>query len=76
VTDLRPADAGTHPHQKNGGYVSSLAPRPHALTPAGTPPSRWAELAAAVAWMVRSWLRPGDADARWEQRAGREHREL
>jgi hypothetical protein len=59
----------------DAGYVSSLAARPHPLTPPGRQPSRRAELAAAVAWMVRSWLRPGDAVAAWEQHVGREHRE-
>jgi hypothetical protein len=58
-----------------GGYVSSLAPRPHPLVPPGPPPSRWAELAAVASWMLGSWLRPGDADATWEQQTGREHRE-
>jgi hypothetical protein len=56
------------------GYVSSLVPRPHPLTPPGSPPSRWGELKASLAWIARSWLRPGDADTAWEQRAGREDR--
>ena len=56
------------------GYVSSLAPGPHALTPAGTPAGRWLELEASLTWIARSWLRPGDAEATWEQRAGHEER--
>jgi hypothetical protein len=28
-----------------------------------------------VAWVLGSWLRPGDTDAAREQRAGREHQE-
>jgi hypothetical protein len=54
------------------GYVSSLAHRPHPLTPPGPQPSRWQELKAGLAWIAGSWRRPADADAVREQRAGRE----
>lgn len=45
------------------GYISSLAPRPHALTPAGPAPSRGAELWAALRWALASWLHPADTEA-------------
>jgi hypothetical protein len=56
------------------GYISSLAPGPHALTPPGAPPARGAEVLAALAWVLGSWLRPADADAGWQQQAGHEER--
>ena len=68
-------DGGAGAQPTDTGYISSLAARPHALTPPGPQPSRRAELGASVAWVLGSWLRPGDADAAWEQRAGREHQE-
>jgi hypothetical protein len=57
------------------GYVSSLAPRRVPLLPPGPPPSRWSELGALLHWISDSWLRAADADATWEQGAGREHHE-
>ena len=68
-------NGGAEEQPSGTGYSSSLAARPHALAPPGPRPSRWAELAAMLAWVLGSWLRPGDAEAAWEQRAGREHRE-
>jgi hypothetical protein len=29
--------------------------------------SRWPEVAADFEWVIRSWLRPADSEARWEQ---------
>ena len=52
------------------GYISSLAPHPHALTPPGSAPSRWAELRAALRWALRSWLRPADTEAARAQQDG------
>ena len=71
----RQGTSGAHVPGTEAGYVSSLAPRPHALTQPGPQPSRRAELRAILAWIAGSWLRPGDADAAWQQRAGREHHE-
>ncbi len=34
----------------------------HAIT------RRWRELRADLAWIAGSWLRPGDAEARWQQK--------
>ncbi len=28
---------------------------------------RWAEVRAALAWVLASWLRPADADSHWQQ---------
>jgi len=33
--------------------------------------ARWPEWRATFAWIVHSWLRPPDADARWEQESER-----
>ena len=44
-------------------YISSLAPRPHALTAPGPARSRWAELWAALRWAIESWLHPADTEA-------------
>ena len=72
----RQADNGAPTHaSEEEGYVSSLRARPHALIPPGAQPSRLSELVAVVAWIVRSWLSPADADAIRKQRARREHRE-
>ena len=49
--------------QETRGYISSLAPRPHALTPPGPRPSRWVELWAALRWIFRSWVHPADTEA-------------
>lgn len=49
--------------QETRGYISSLAPRPHALTPPGPAPSRWAELWAALRWIFGSWIHPADTQA-------------
>jgi hypothetical protein len=45
------------------GYISSLAPRPYALTPAGRAPSRVAELWAALRWALASLIHPADTEA-------------
>ncbi|HZU75937.1 MAG TPA: hypothetical protein VFA70_04180, partial [Dehalococcoidia bacterium] len=34
------------------------------------PPSRLRELRAALGWILRSNVEPGDSPAKWEQRAG------
>jgi hypothetical protein len=68
-------NGGVEEQPTDTGYISSLAARPHALMPPGPQPCRWAELGAIVAWVLGSWLRPGDADAAWEQQAGRQHQE-
>jgi hypothetical protein len=52
------------------GYISSMAPRPHALTPPALRPSRAAELRAALLWTFRSWLRPADTQAARAQQDG------
>ncbi len=70
-----PGSSDAETHARDEGYVSSLAVRPHSLTPPGRQPSRLRELSAVVAWILASWLRSGDAGAAWEQRAGCEHRE-
>ncbi len=31
----------------------------------------WTELKSAIGWIVSSWLRPADRDARWEQSVGK-----
>ena len=31
---------------------------------------RWPEVEAALRWIVRSWVRSGGSDARWEQESG------
>jgi len=67
-------DSSAHEPTNEAGYVSSLAPRPHVLVPPGPVPPRWHELEASLAWIVGSWLRPGDTEAGWQQRAGREDR--
>ena len=68
-------NGGAEEQPTDTSYISSLAARPHALTPPGPQPSRRAELGAILAWVLGSWLRPGDADVAWQQRAGREHQE-
>jgi len=32
--------------------------------------ARWPEWRAALVWILHSWARPADADARWEQGRG------
>jgi hypothetical protein len=60
------------PRATEEGYVSSVAARPHVLVPPGPQPSRLAEFAATLAWIVESWLRPADAEALAKQQPGRE----
>ena len=48
--------------QETRGYISSLSPRPHALTPPGPRPSWWVELWAALCWIFGSWIHPADTE--------------
>jgi hypothetical protein len=55
-------------------YISSLDAQREPLPAPGREPSRLAELGSLVAWIIGSWLRPADAEAAWQQGAGREAR--
>jgi len=57
-----------------GSYVSSVAARPHFLVRPGPQPSRVAEFARMLAWIVESWFRPADTCAGATQQPARERR--
>jgi hypothetical protein len=69
------SEAPVPTHGTDEGSVWTLRPRPHALTEPGFESSRVSELVAALAWIVRSWLSPAEADAIKKQRTRRTRRE-
>jgi len=71
---LPATQAADQTEETEAGYVSSLAPRPHALVPPSSHPSRLAELGAMVAWTTTSWLSSAGANAVKKQSPDRGNR--
>ncbi len=66
----RPDASATHrPDARQAGPPAAASGRLGGAVEAAR--ARWLEWRALLSWIVHSWRRPPDADARWEQRADR-----